>query len=97
MSEKRRIGSRNRLNDRRLTRPRELVGNIREFTIPKDAQEYKCKKQKRYAAFLSRRESITGESPISFPEDASMPYSGFEPELTRLQVERHNHHTRWDG
>ncbi|GFX17008.1 hypothetical protein TNCV_2519841 [Trichonephila clavipes] len=44
------------------------------------------KEQKRYAAFLSRRESISGESPISFPEDTSMPYSGFDPEPTRLQA-----------
>ncbi|GFV06575.1 hypothetical protein TNCV_2948971 [Trichonephila clavipes] len=39
----------------------------------------KTKEQKRYAAFLSRRESIAGESPISFAEDTSIPYSGFEP------------------
>ncbi|GFX32268.1 hypothetical protein TNCV_1324691 [Trichonephila clavipes] len=38
------------------------------------------------AAFHLRRESITGESPTSFPkENATMPYSGFEPEPTRLQ------------
>ncbi|GFT08374.1 hypothetical protein TNCV_3423281 [Trichonephila clavipes] len=42
----------------------------------------------RCAAFHSRRESITGERPTSFPEENStMPYSGFEPELTRLQAE----------
>ncbi|GFV59192.1 hypothetical protein TNCV_2339331 [Trichonephila clavipes] len=44
------------------------------------------KEQKRYAAFLSRWESIAGESPISSPEDTSMPYSGIEPEC-------HNQHT----
>ncbi|GFU79517.1 hypothetical protein TNCV_2915771 [Trichonephila clavipes] len=50
-------------------------------------------------AFYSRRESITGESPTSFPEEnTTMPYSGFEPEPTRLQVEGHIHHTdRWRG
>ncbi|GFV54476.1 hypothetical protein TNCV_2865601 [Trichonephila clavipes] len=48
------------------------------------------------AAFLSRRESITGESPTSFSEgDTTMPYSGFEPEPTRLQAEDHIHHTSW--
>ncbi|GFW57273.1 uncharacterized protein TNCV_541871 [Trichonephila clavipes] len=32
------------------------------------------------ATFLSRRESIRGESPTSFPEEnTSMPYSGFQP------------------
>ncbi|GFX45550.1 hypothetical protein TNCV_2740871 [Trichonephila clavipes] len=50
-----------------------------------------------YTTSLSRRESISGESPISFHEDTSMPYSGFEPEPTRLQVECHNHHTGWGG
>ncbi|GFT03349.1 hypothetical protein TNCV_2985211 [Trichonephila clavipes] len=53
------------------------------------------KEQKRYAAFLSRRKSISGESPISFPEDTSIPYSGFEP--TRSQAECHNHPTWWCG
>ncbi|GFY14150.1 hypothetical protein TNCV_3613391 [Trichonephila clavipes] len=53
--------------------------------------------QKRCTAFHSRRESISGESPTSFPEDTAMPYSGFEPESTRLQAECHNHHTRRDG
>ncbi|GFT73486.1 hypothetical protein TNCV_4021091 [Trichonephila clavipes] len=43
---------------------------------------------------LLRQESISGESPVSFPEDTSMPFSGFEPEPTRLQAECHNHHTR---
>ncbi|GFV38259.1 uncharacterized protein TNCV_178791 [Trichonephila clavipes] len=33
--------------------------------------------------------SISGESPISFPEDTSMPSSGFEP--TRLQAECHRY------
>ncbi|GFY02498.1 hypothetical protein TNCV_3503791 [Trichonephila clavipes] len=55
------------------------------------------KEQKRYAAFLSRRESISAESPIPFPEYTSMPYSGFESEATRLQVECHNRHTGWGG
>ncbi|GFV86096.1 hypothetical protein TNCV_670931 [Trichonephila clavipes] len=32
-----------------------------------------------------------------FPEDTSMPYPGFEPELTRLQAECHSHHTGWGG
>ncbi|GFU79526.1 hypothetical protein TNCV_2915861 [Trichonephila clavipes] len=42
------------------------------------------------AAFYSRRESITGESPTSFPEETTtMPYSGFEPEPIRLQDEGH--------
>ncbi|GFU59291.1 hypothetical protein TNCV_4198131 [Trichonephila clavipes] len=39
--------------------------------------------QKGCAAFHSGRESISGGSPISFTEDTAMPYSGFEPELTR--------------
>ncbi|GFW29028.1 hypothetical protein TNCV_2355861 [Trichonephila clavipes] len=48
------------------------------------------------AAFHSRRESITGESLTSFPEeDTTMPFSGIEPELTRLQAEVHIHHTGW--
>ncbi|GFW42489.1 hypothetical protein TNCV_4256841 [Trichonephila clavipes] len=48
------------------------------------------------AAFHSRRESITGESPTSFPEENStMPYTGFEPEPTRLQAEDHIHQTGW--
>ncbi|GFW82937.1 hypothetical protein TNCV_2209891 [Trichonephila clavipes] len=63
-----------------------------EECVLKGSQE-----QKRYAAFLSRRESISGESPISFPEDTSMPYSGIETEPTRLQVEGHNHHSGWCG
>ncbi|GFV50329.1 hypothetical protein TNCV_622371 [Trichonephila clavipes] len=50
--------------------------------------------QKRCAAFHSRRKSISGDSPTSFPENTSMPYSGFEPELIRLQTECHNHHTK---
>ncbi|GFW40954.1 hypothetical protein TNCV_4370021 [Trichonephila clavipes] len=33
-----------------------------------------------YAAFLSRRESIAGESPISFPKDTSIAYLEFEPD-----------------
>ncbi|GFU72785.1 hypothetical protein TNCV_1515471 [Trichonephila clavipes] len=46
--------------------------------------------------FLSRRESITGESPTSFPEeDSVMPYSGFKSEPTRLQAEGHIHYTGW--
>ncbi|GFT43996.1 hypothetical protein TNCV_2688681 [Trichonephila clavipes] len=46
------------------------------------------------AAFHSRRESITGASPTSFPEEnTTIPYSGYEPETTRLQVEGHIHHT----
>ncbi|GFX91691.1 hypothetical protein TNCV_3682771 [Trichonephila clavipes] len=46
------------------------------------------------AAFHSRRESITDESPTSFPEEGTtIPYSGFEHEPTRLQDEGHNHHT----
>ncbi|GFV69730.1 hypothetical protein TNCV_1348831 [Trichonephila clavipes] len=47
------------------------------------------------AAFHSRLESIFGESPTSFPEEASMPYSGFEPEPTRLKAEGHIQHTGW--
>ncbi|GFU37627.1 hypothetical protein TNCV_4275251 [Trichonephila clavipes] len=35
------------------------------------------------------------ESPISFPEDTSRPYSEFEP--TCLQAEYHNHPTGWGG
>ncbi|GFY31825.1 hypothetical protein TNCV_4201341 [Trichonephila clavipes] len=46
-------------------------------------------------AFHARRESISGESPTCFPEDTSLPCSGFEPEPTRLQAEGHNHHTGW--
>ncbi|GFV68284.1 hypothetical protein TNCV_1875661 [Trichonephila clavipes] len=42
----------------------------------------------------SRQESITGESPTSFPEeDTTMPYSGLEP--TRLLAECHVYHTGW--
>ncbi|GFV83043.1 hypothetical protein TNCV_1180571 [Trichonephila clavipes] len=38
----------------------------------------------------------SGESSISFPEeDKTMSYSGFEPELTRLQAEGHIHLTGW--
>ncbi|GFT25211.1 hypothetical protein TNCV_180901 [Trichonephila clavipes] len=51
--------------------------------------------QKGRAAFHSRWESISGESPASFLQDTSMPYSGFEPEPTRLQAECHIHHTGW--
>ncbi|GFU57220.1 hypothetical protein TNCV_3634121 [Trichonephila clavipes] len=51
------------------------------------------KEQKRNAAFLSGRELISGENP--FPEDTSMPYSGFEP--TRSQAECYNYHTGWGG
>ncbi|GFU73095.1 transposable element Tcb1 transposase [Trichonephila clavipes] len=44
--------------------------------------------KKGYAAFLSRRESITGESPTSLPkEDTTMSYWGFESEPTQLQAE----------
>ncbi|GFV60255.1 hypothetical protein TNCV_134621 [Trichonephila clavipes] len=49
--------------------------------------------QKGCAAFYSRRESISGEIPTSFPENTSMPYLGFEPMPTLLQAECHNHHT----
>ncbi|GFV52164.1 hypothetical protein TNCV_5070851 [Trichonephila clavipes] len=52
-------------------------------------------KQKGCAAFHSRRESITGESPTSFQEDTSMVYMEFEPEPTSLQAEGHNHYTVW--
>ncbi|GFX44339.1 hypothetical protein TNCV_1097791 [Trichonephila clavipes] len=38
------------------------------------------------AAFHLRRESISGESPTSFPEDTSIPYPGFEPEFIGFQV-----------
>ncbi|GFV89984.1 hypothetical protein TNCV_4643261 [Trichonephila clavipes] len=44
-------------------------------------------------AFHSRRKSILG--PTSFPEDTSMPYSGLEPEPTRLHAECHIYHTGW--
>ncbi|GFV85782.1 hypothetical protein TNCV_2004021 [Trichonephila clavipes] len=58
-------------------------------------------KQKGCSAFHSRREwipfSVVSNGLTSFPEDASMPYSGFEPELTRFQAECHNHHTVWGG
>ncbi|GFU61960.1 hypothetical protein TNCV_4022451 [Trichonephila clavipes] len=50
--------------------------------------------QKGCVAFHSKRESISGESPTTIPEDTSMPYSGFEPEPARLQAECPNHHTR---
>ncbi|GFS76502.1 hypothetical protein TNCV_1621231 [Trichonephila clavipes] len=43
--------------------------------------------EKGCAAFHSRRESISGESLTSFLEDTSMPYSGFEPEPSRIQAE----------
>ncbi|GFT32373.1 hypothetical protein TNCV_4484051 [Trichonephila clavipes] len=51
--------------------------------------------QKECASFHSRREAILGQSPTSFPEDTSMPYSGFKPEPTRFQAEGHIHHTVW--
>ncbi|GFT22439.1 hypothetical protein TNCV_3274091 [Trichonephila clavipes] len=36
------------------------------------------------------------ESETSFPEEnATMPYTGFEPEPTRLQAEGHIYHTGW--
>ncbi|GFY27418.1 hypothetical protein TNCV_2070381 [Trichonephila clavipes] len=42
------------------------------------------------------RESITGKSPTSFPEeDTVMPYSGLEPKPTRLHVKGHIHRTGW--
>ncbi|GFV81476.1 hypothetical protein TNCV_52001 [Trichonephila clavipes] len=44
-------------------------------------------KQKGCAAFYPGRKSISGESPTSFPEDTSMPYSGLELEPIRLQAE----------
>ncbi|GFS52870.1 uncharacterized protein TNCV_341591 [Trichonephila clavipes] len=50
--------------------------------------------QKECTAFHSRRESISGERRTS-SEDTSIPYSGFKPEPTRLQVECHIHHTDW--
>ncbi|GFY17116.1 hypothetical protein TNCV_1088921 [Trichonephila clavipes] len=31
--------------------------------------------------------SISGETPISFPEGTSMPFSGFKPESSRLQAD----------
>ncbi|GFT75126.1 hypothetical protein TNCV_2244961 [Trichonephila clavipes] len=34
----------------------------------------------------------SGESPTTFPKETSMPYSGFEPEPTRLLAEWQNHH-----
>ncbi|GFT82049.1 hypothetical protein TNCV_3909841 [Trichonephila clavipes] len=43
--------------------------------------------EKVWAAFRSRRESTTGESPPFPEENTSMPYSGFEPEPNRLQAE----------
>ncbi|GFT28876.1 hypothetical protein TNCV_3585741 [Trichonephila clavipes] len=62
------------------------------------AEEYRYLLQMMIPACYRRgvlRESITGESPTSFPEDTTMPYSGFEPEPTRLQAEDHIHHTGW--
>ncbi|GFU84827.1 hypothetical protein TNCV_2127681 [Trichonephila clavipes] len=51
---------------------------------------------KGWTAFHLRRESITGKSLASFPEEnTSMPYSGFEPETTWLQAEGHIYHTGW--
>ncbi|GFV91718.1 hypothetical protein TNCV_4762831 [Trichonephila clavipes] len=48
------------------------------------------------AAFRSRRESITCESPTSFLEEGTTtPYSGCELEPTRLQAEDHIPHTDW--
>ncbi|GFW03548.1 hypothetical protein TNCV_3020601 [Trichonephila clavipes] len=50
--------------------------------------------EKGCAAFHSRRESITGESPSSFPEqNTPMPYP--EPEPTWLQAKGNIHHTGW--
>ncbi|GFT24889.1 uncharacterized protein TNCV_3021731 [Trichonephila clavipes] len=43
-----------------------------------------------YAVFHSRRKSIPGESPTSFPIDTSIPYSGFEHEPTQLQAKSHS-------
>ncbi|GFW55606.1 hypothetical protein TNCV_119901 [Trichonephila clavipes] len=62
-----------------------------DFIISDDPR----KEQKRYTAFLSRRESISGEISISFSEDTSVPYSGIKPEPTRLQAEYHNHQIEW--
>ncbi|GFU01691.1 hypothetical protein TNCV_1522261 [Trichonephila clavipes] len=58
-------------------------------------EEEKSTEQKGCAAFHSKRESISGGNPTSFPEDTSLPYSGFGPEPTRLQTEGHNHHIGW--
>ncbi|GFX02603.1 uncharacterized protein TNCV_728571 [Trichonephila clavipes] len=67
--------------------PTPLVKNSVKST-PLASQEMEC------AAFHSRRESITDESPTSFPEEnTSLSYSGFEP--TRLQAKGHIHHTGW--
>ncbi|GFY28602.1 uncharacterized protein TNCV_4150331 [Trichonephila clavipes] len=56
-------------------------------------QEDSSIEQKGCTDFNSRRESISGESPICFSKDTPMPYSGFEPEPTPLQAECHNHHS----
>ncbi|GFV50966.1 hypothetical protein TNCV_302271 [Trichonephila clavipes] len=38
----------------------------------------------------------SSENPTSFPEEgATMPYSGFDAELTRLHAQGHIHHTGW--
>ncbi|GFV82116.1 hypothetical protein TNCV_2790141 [Trichonephila clavipes] len=50
--------------------------------------------QKGCTAFHFRQEPISGESSTTFPEDTSIPYSGFKPEPTRLQAKCHNHHTK---
>ncbi|GFU40977.1 hypothetical protein TNCV_4645541 [Trichonephila clavipes] len=73
-----------------------------EIQVEERTEEYKhllqmmipAYKKKGCDAFLSRGEYCTGKCPTSFPdENTSMPYSGFEPEPTRLQTEGHNHHT----
>ncbi|GFU91219.1 hypothetical protein TNCV_4925491 [Trichonephila clavipes] len=53
---------------------------------------------KEVRSFYSRWESITGESPTSFPEEnTTMLYWGFEAEPTRLQAEGYIYHTGWAG
>ncbi|GFU97680.1 hypothetical protein TNCV_4455661 [Trichonephila clavipes] len=70
-----------------------------EHKIFYDTNDDPSIEQKGCAAFHSRRESISGVSSTSFPEDTYtfIPYSGFQPKPTRLQAEWHIHHTGWGG
>ncbi|GFT12960.1 hypothetical protein TNCV_5096261 [Trichonephila clavipes] len=80
-------------NTERITH---VVDNVDSNMLSREWQEMDYRIDKGYAAFHSRRESITGESPTSFPEEnTTMLYSGFEPEPARSQAEDDNHHTGW--
>ncbi|GFY26691.1 hypothetical protein TNCV_2880191 [Trichonephila clavipes] len=61
----------------------EWAGQVSSFVKPVE---------KRCAAFHSRQESITSESPTP-EENTSMPISGYEPDPPRLQAEAYIYHT----